>query len=105
MPNLAENFTTFVMVGIVLVIGTSRLVHRGAGAILGIVFWVLTAILGHLMYIQGGAVGFPGFPLSEPLFLGLCGVLLLLQILQLKAWRDAQRRRREYREELESGAE
>lgn len=102
MTELTEYFTTFVMVGIVIVIGTSRLVHRGAGAILGIVFWTLTALLGHLLYVQGGAVGFPGLPLQEPVFLAICAALLALQVLQLRAYQRAQRRRREYRDELAS---
>jgi hypothetical protein len=101
-PDLSEHFTTFVMVGIVIVIGTSRLVHRGAGAILGIVFWALTAIFGHFLYVQGGAVGFPGLPLQEPVFLAICGALLVLQVLQLRAWRQAQKRNRDYRDELSS---
>lgn len=100
MSDWSEHFTTFVMVGIVVVIGTSRLVHRGAGAILGMVFWTLTAIFGHVLYLQGGAVGFPGLPLQEPVFLGICAALFGLQILQLRAWRAAQRRQRAYRDEL-----
>lgn len=99
MPDIAEHFTTFVMVGIVIVVGTSQF-HRGAGAVLGIVFWIATAIFGHFMYAQGAAIGFPGLPLEEPVFLGLCAAFLTLQIIGLRSYRAAQRRRSEYRREL-----
>jgi len=102
--DLGDTFRTFVMIGIVIVFGTSQF-HRGVGASLGIAFWVATAVLGHLMYVRGGAIGFPGFPLSEPVFLAICAVFLVLQVIGLRAYLGARKRRRAIRDELTSEEE
>ncbi|NJK89045.1 MAG: hypothetical protein HC923_06310 [Myxococcales bacterium] len=99
MQDLIRHFPTFVMIGIIVVVGASQF-HRGVGAILGMLFWSVVGGWGYFMYRQGGAIGFPGLPLPEPLFYGLCCAFLALQIVTFLSFRSARKRRREFREEL-----
>lgn len=94
-----ENFPTFIMVGIVLVVGASQL-NRKWGAVIGMLFWVGVAIVGHFFYATGDAIGFPGFPLSEPLFIGLCALFFGAQYLAFRSGLVRERREAAYREGL-----
>ncbi len=98
MDFIVDNFTTFVMVGIVVVVGASQF-HRPTGAVLGLVFWVLVAVFGHFLYAAGGAIGFPGLELSEPVFLIMCLGFMLLQVYGLRSYYRAMERRRAMNDE------
>jgi hypothetical protein len=87
---LIPNFTMFMLVGIVLIVGLSQF-HRTAGAALGAVFWAVVAVVGHEAYARGHRLGLGKVEFSEGLFLSLCAGFALMNI--AIAW-TAHRRRR-----------
>lgn len=89
-----EQFPNIVLVGIILVVGTSQF-NRRVGSILGMGVWVTIAVVGHFYYAQGGVIGFPGLPLNEGLFLLLCAVFFGIQVLGLRNAQARSRRREE----------
>ncbi len=79
MTSIFESLTTYMIVGIIVVIGISQF-NRVAGAVLSVIFWGAVAFVGHNGYAQGHAVGLPGTPFSEPVFLGVCAFFMLLHV-------------------------
>lgn len=89
----------FMMVGIVTTVVISRF-HRPFGALLGILLWITVAGVGHHGYAQGHAVGFPGLPLSQNVFFGLCGVFIIMNF--ATGWAAWKRRKPEPEPEEEA---
>src|SRR5689334_2922895 len=79
LDTLAENLSVFMMVGVIIVVGLSQ-INRRIGAILGVVFWSLVAVVGHHAYGRGGAIGILGIKFSEGTFYGLCAALAAINV-------------------------
>lgn len=79
MNELIERFPIVMVVGVVLVVGLSQ-VNRLLGSILGVIFWIVMAVIGSFIYDAGGAVGIASVRFPQSVFLGLCGLLLLANL-------------------------
>jgi hypothetical protein len=101
MDALVERWTTILMVGIVLVIGVSQ-INRIVGAMLGIVFWVTMAVLGHFVYAAGAGIGVPGVLFPEWVFLLVCAGFIGLQVFMIRNEQARRARQRRLTEERHS---
>lgn len=82
MQALIERFSLVMIVGVLLVVGLSQ-VNRVLGSILGIAFWIVMGAVGAFIYDSGGAVGVASVRFPLPVFLGLCGLLLVANVATL----------------------
>lgn len=71
MGDVLSSLPMYMMIGIILVIGISQF-SRIIGGVLGVVFWIVVAVIGTSAYDAGGAIGVPGFRFSRELFYGVC---------------------------------
>jgi hypothetical protein len=91
---IVKALPTYMMVGILVVIGISQL-HRFAGAVLGIVFWLSVALVGTTAYDRGDAIGIGTLQFSRGLFYAICGFFVVVNVgMAVSAWINLKRRRR-----------
>ncbi len=95
-----ENLTTYMMVGIVIIVAVAQL-NRLVGSLLAVVFWIVVAIVGYRGYQAGGGLSLPGLKLSLTQFLVLCGVLAAVQGFGVYQAIRRQRNREAYRAEID----
>lgn len=98
MATLVENWTTYLMIGIVVVVGVSQ-INRLVGASLGILFWIAMAVLGHFVYAAGAGIGFPGLIFPEWVFLLLCAGLIFTQVMMIRRELNHRARREQLHRE------
>ncbi len=98
MATLVENWTTYLMIGIVVVVGVSQ-INRLLGASLGILFWIAMAVLGHFVYAAGAGIGFPGLIFPEWVFLLLCAGLIFTQVMMIRRELNHRARREQLHRE------
>ncbi len=79
MNELIERFPIVMVLGVLLVVGLSQ-INRLLGSILGVVFWIAMAAIGSFIYDAGGAIGIASVRFPQPVFLGLCGLLLVANL-------------------------
>jgi hypothetical protein len=74
MDEVLKSLPLYMMIGIVIVIGISQF-SRLLGGVLGVLFWLVVAIVGSFAYDQGGGIGVPGFKFPREMFYMICIVL------------------------------
>ena len=79
MDELVKNLDTYMLIGVVAIVAISQF-NRKIGSILGIVFWITVAFLGHQAFNSGGGIGIASVALSPNIFYGICATLILVNI-------------------------
>ena len=79
MPEIIENLDTYMMIGVVAIVGISQF-NRKLGSILGIFFWLAVAFFGYQGFRSGGGIGIGSIALSENVFYGICTVLIVVNV-------------------------
>jgi hypothetical protein len=89
--SLVANFTILLIISLILTVGISQ-VHRGLGAAVGIVVWAGAGIVGNAGYDMGGGVALLGLALPREGFLGLVGLLIVINIVSGMNWLRSRQR-------------
>ncbi|MFO0723138.1 MAG: hypothetical protein U1E65_05085 [Myxococcota bacterium] len=85
MQTLVANFTILMVIGLALTIGVSRM-HRGIGGVIGILVWSFAGVVGNTGYDMGGGIALLGMKLPREAFLGLVGVLIVINVMAVIQW-------------------